>query len=162
MVILRSLVFTLVVPGSVTVWIPLLLLQSGGQPTSYEIGALQFIGVLPIALGAALYLWSVWDFASAGKGTPAPWDAPRQVVIRGPYRLTRNPMYVAVELILLGEAVVLERRLLAAYAGVIGLLFYLFVRYYEEPTLRRRFGATYEEYCRAVPRWLPGTKRANR
>src|SRR5260370_38562745 len=93
MVILRTLICTVLVPGSVTVWVPALLLSSGVRSRASPLGALRWIGLAPIALGAALYLWCAWNFASAGKGTPAPWDPPRQVVARGLHRFTRNPMY---------------------------------------------------------------------
>lgn len=156
MVFIRAAIFTVLVPGSVTVWISALLLSSGVRLFSADIGAFQFTGVFPIALGAALYLWCAWDFASASKGTPAPWDPPRQVIARGLYRFTRNPMYVAVGLTLLGEAIFYGSLTLLAYAGLVWLLFQLFVVFYEEPALSRKFGASYQAYCRAVPRWVPG------
>jgi protein-S-isoprenylcysteine O-methyltransferase Ste14 len=162
MVLVRTLIFTVLVPGSVTVWIPAHLLSSSVQSRASHLGVFQLIGLAPIAIGAALYLWCAADFAFAGQGTPAPWDAPRRVVSRGLYQRTRNPMYLAVGLVLLGEAICFESLTLLAYACFIGMLFHLFVVFYEEPTLKRKFGAAYEAYCRAVPRWMPRIMRGKR
>ena len=117
------------------------------------------LGVVPIAIGLACYLWCAWDFATAGQGTPGPWDAPRRFVARGLYRIVRNPMYIGVVLILLGESIVFKSLSLLIYAALVWVAFFLTVVGYEEPTLTKRFGATYEEYCRTVPRWLPRRRR---
>lgn len=150
---LKNLIFTIVVPGSVTVLFPMLLLRGGAMRV--ELGALRFAGLPLMALGGLIYLWTVWDFATLGRGTPAPIDAPRVLVARGLYRTVRNPMYVGVLSVLAGEALFFESALLGVYAGLIGLAFHLFVVYYEEPTLRRTFGEAYVEFCQRVPRWLP-------
>jgi protein-S-isoprenylcysteine O-methyltransferase Ste14 len=156
--LVKTLIFTVLVPGTVTVVVPYRLLASGARPQS----TLGLVGILPIALGAALYLWCAWDFASAGRGTPAPVDPPKVLVSRGPYRVVRNPMYVGVLLILLGEGIVFASQTILGYALLAWLFFHLFVVFYEEPTLRRKFGAFYEEYCRTVPRWIPRPRRASR
>lgn len=158
----RALIFTLLVPGSVTVGVPYLLLSSGARAAAPANGPIQLAGLVPMAVGAAIYLWCAWDFAATGKGTPGPWDAPRVFVSRGPYRRVRNPMYIGVELILSGEAIVFGSWMLAAYAALVWVIFHLFVLLYEEPALARKFGSSYQEYCRAVPRWLPGKRRAGR
>jgi len=113
--------------------------------------------VIVMVIGAVIMLRCVWDFAWTGRGTPAPWDAPRHLVIRGLYRYVRNPMYVGMGLFLVGEAFVLPpvtwRMLVivvSAFAAVT-----LFILFYEEPTLRGLFGSEYEEYCRNVRRWIP-------
>jgi protein-S-isoprenylcysteine O-methyltransferase Ste14 len=155
MVIVRTLIFTIFVPGSVAAGAPYLLLSSDVELLSYGIGNFRFTGVLPMALGALSYLWCAWNFAFVGKGTPAPIDPPKVLVSRGLYRVVRNPMYVGVGLILVGEAIVFESLTLLAYALFVWSMFHLFIVYYEEPTLRRKFGAAYEEYCKAVPRWMP-------
>lgn len=158
-VLLRTLVFAIFVPGSVTVGMPFLILWLDEGTLSYDIGAFRFVGALPMAVGAAIVSWCALDFALVGKGTPLPIDAPRRLVSSGLYRLVRNPMYVGVDLILLGEALVFHSLALVIYAVIVGSLFYLFVVYVEEPGLRERFGLAYEEYCKAVPRWVPRLHR---
>ena len=153
MTIIRTAIFTLLMPGTVTVAGPYLLLSTGGGSSPTEISILP--GVIPIAIGLACYLWCAWDFATAGQGTPGPWDAPRRFVARGLYRIVRNPMYIGVVLILLGESMVFKSFSLLIYAALVWVAVFLMVVGYEEPTLKKRFGATYEEYCRTVPRWLP-------
>jgi protein-S-isoprenylcysteine O-methyltransferase Ste14 len=154
-VIVRNLVFTVVVPGAGAVWLPWWIL---GRFTPAA-GAVVWPAIAVIALGAALYLWCVWMFAIVGRGTPGPWDAPRQVVAAGPYRFVRNPIYLAALLVVLGEALLFLSLPLLGYAVVMAIVFHLFVIFYEERTLRRRFGESYLEYRRAVPRWFPRPPR---
>ena len=104
------------------------------------------------------YFWCAWDFAFAGEGTPAPIDPPKMLVWQGLYRIVRNPIYVGVLLVLLGEAILFESQMLLAYVPVVWLWLHLFTVYYEEPTLRKKFGDVYEQYCAAVPRWIPRLK----
>ena len=158
-ILLRTLIFTILVPGSVTALIPYWILRSRPGP-DFEISALRLGGILPIVLGAAVYFSCAWEFVRTGGGTPAPIDPPKALVARGLYRYTRNPMYVGVVSILVGEAVLFQSRRLLAYALVVGLLFHAFVLLYEEPTLRQKFGPSYEEYLKAVPRWFPRLRRA--
>jgi protein-S-isoprenylcysteine O-methyltransferase Ste14 len=158
-ILLRTLIFTILVPGSVTVLIPCWILRS--RPSAdYEISAFRLGGILPIVLGAAVYFSCAWEFVKTGVGTPAPIDAPKALVARGLYRYTRNPMYVGVASILVGEAVFFQSLRLLAYALIVGLLFHAFILLYEEPTLRRKFGPSYEEYLKAVPRWIPNLRPA--
>jgi protein-S-isoprenylcysteine O-methyltransferase Ste14 len=98
-------------------------------------------------------------FATVGRGTPAPWDAPRRVVAVGPYRWVRNPIYVAALLVVVGEAWLFLSMALLVYAGAVAMFLHLLVIGYEEPTLGRRFGETYAEYRRTVPRWIPRPPR---
>jgi protein-S-isoprenylcysteine O-methyltransferase Ste14 len=162
MLVIRTLIFTVLVPGSVAAWVPYLLLSSGLRASTHHLGSFRFLGLLTVVFGAALYVWCAAEFAFAGEGTPAPWDPPGRVVAGGLYRRTRNPMYLAIGSVLLGEAILFESLPLLAYSSLIGALFHLFVVCYEEPALKRKFGADYEAYCRAVPRWLPWTRRGNR
>ena len=159
-VIVKTLIFTVFVPGSVTVGGPYLLLSSDVELLSYEIGDFRLIGIFPIALGTVFYIWCAWDFAVGGKGTPAPFDPPKMLVSRGLYRMVRNPMHVGVLLILVGEAIAFESLALFAYAILVGSSFHLFVVYYEQPNLKGKFRAPYEEYCKVVPRWIPGIRCA--
>jgi protein-S-isoprenylcysteine O-methyltransferase Ste14 len=110
---------------------------------------------VPTAVGVAVVLWCEWDFATFGRGTPFPLDAPKQLVARGLYRFVRNPMYVGVLLAILGQALWFESAATLWYAMVAALFFHLFVVFYEEPTLRRKFGESYAQYAKAVPRWMP-------
>jgi protein-S-isoprenylcysteine O-methyltransferase Ste14 len=149
--IVKTLIFTVFVPGTVAVYIPSRLRGAGPG----AISAIAMAGIVPIALGVAIYLWCAWDFATFGRGTPLPLDAPKQLVARGPYRLVRNPMYVGVLLAILGQALWFGSIATLWYALGVALLFHLFVVFYEEPALRRTFGESYARYTKAVPRWLP-------
>ena len=112
---------------------------------------------MPSVLGFAIALRCVWDFGWTGQGTPAPVAPPKRLVVVGFYRYVRNPMYLGFFAGWAGLWVVFGRANLAAIlvvgVGVLGVV--LFVRFYEEPALKKKFGANYDEYCRNVPRWLP-------
>ncbi len=151
----KTLIFTLLAPGSVTMLAPYLLLSSGRVQYAWQIGPLRFLGILPIILGVFFYLRCAWDFTFTGQGTPAPIDPPKRFVAKGLYRIVRSPMYVGITLILTGESIAFESAKLLAYAAILWLGFHLFVIFYEEPTLKKKFGTIYEEYCRSVPRWIP-------
>jgi protein-S-isoprenylcysteine O-methyltransferase Ste14 len=154
--LIRNLLFTLVVPGSGAVWIPLWILsRRGSMPTPAAWYAASLI-----VIGAVLYLSCVWHFAIVGCGTPGPWDAPRQFVAVGPYRWLRNPIYIAALLVVLGEAWLFLSLPLLLYSAAMAIFLHLFVIGYEEPTLRRSFGETYVQYVRTVPRWIPRPPRA--
>jgi protein-S-isoprenylcysteine O-methyltransferase Ste14 len=146
--LLKNLLFTVLVPGTVAVYLPLLL--AGDRAPAWGPAALVLFG-----FGAGLYGWCVWDFARFGRGTPAPIDAPRRLVVHGPYRVVRNPMYVAVLAVIAGQAVLFRTPALLVYGAAIVGCFALFVTLYEEPHLRRTFGAEYEDYTARVGRWLP-------
>ncbi len=152
MLFLRALLFTVLIPGPVTVLVPIVLLAGGLHMGVWL--AVRFLGLLPIVIGVGMYAWCTWDFGVAGHGTPAPYDPPLQLVTRGLYRHTRNPIYVAIVLIICGEALLFDSLTLLGYAVLLLLLFHLRVALFEEPRLRRKFGEQYEQYCRAVPRWL--------
>ncbi|MGH9777946.1 MAG: methyltransferase family protein [Candidatus Acidiferrales bacterium] len=152
---LKVLLFILLVPGSATVWIPYFLLPR--SPT-FDLGSLRWLGLVPLLVGAAVLLRCIWEFAARGRGTPAPVDPPKTLVVSGLYRYVRNPMYVGVLLTLIGEALVLGWWSLVAYPLLFAPFFHLYVVFYEERTLRRKFGAAYDDYRRAVPRWIPRLK----
>jgi len=153
--LLKNLLFTVLIPGTVAVYLPLRIAAGGPRASG---GAFAF-ALAVLALGAAIYAWCVWDFASFGRGTPAPIDAPKKLVVRGLYRYTRNPMYVGVLTVILGWAVLFRAPQLIVYAVVVGTCFHLFIVLYEEPHLAREFGSEYEAYRAQVARWLPRPSR---
>jgi protein-S-isoprenylcysteine O-methyltransferase Ste14 len=159
MVALRSLFFTILIPGTVAGVFPWLLLQSS-QEAVWPGPSIWLIGLLPLLAGLMLFFWSNGLFTFVGKGTLAPIDAPVFLVRGGPYQWVRNPMYVAVLTIILSEAILFHSLLLVGYGLIVGTLMHLFVVFYEEPTLRRQFGESYETYLHTVPRWLPHRVRS--
>ncbi len=149
---LKTLVFTVLVPGTVTVAVPYSMLPRGALSA---VGPSRLLGLIPILAGAAGYLSCAWNFAFVGRGTPAPIDPPKTLVARGLHRFVRNPMYLAVGSIVLGEAIVFWSKALLIYGLGLCMAFHLIVVFYEEPALREKFGTSYGEYCRVVPRWFP-------
>jgi protein-S-isoprenylcysteine O-methyltransferase Ste14 len=154
MALLKTFVFTIFVPGTVTVVLPFFLLTRAPQLFLLDLGGFRYLALLPILFGAVIYLWSAGAFSLIGKGTPAPIDEPKLLVVSGPYRWTRNPMYVAVLSVLSGEGLLFGSGTLFIYAGVFFLIACLFVLLYEEPHLLKKYGESYREYSAAVPRWI--------
>jgi protein-S-isoprenylcysteine O-methyltransferase Ste14 len=155
MLFIRSVFFTILQPGTVTVLIPYWLISSRGTEVQTSFQPLRWLGLPFMAIGAATLLWCIWDFFSSGRGTISPIDPPKHLVVRGLYRYVRNPMYVAVVTILLGEAIFFMSSPVLIEAGIFFVLATLFVVLYEEPTLRRKFGESYERYKQTVGRWIP-------
>jgi protein-S-isoprenylcysteine O-methyltransferase Ste14 len=154
--VIRTLIFTIFIPGFWTVMMPYWILPRGARPDWRGAGA---AGWLLVAAGIALYFaCAFWGFAVRGKGTPLPADPPKKLVVVGPYRIVRNPMYWSVAFVMLGEAAVFHSVALVDLAAVFFVGVNLFVLFFEEPGLRQKFGAEYEEYCRRTPRWLPRLK----
>src|SRR6185312_4881458 len=150
---LRAIFFVLLLPGTVAGYIPFGILDSEHRLRVLELSLSSVgAGILAIA-GALVLLRCVWDFFARGKGTLAPIDPPRVLVVSGLYRFTRNPMYNGVLALLLGEAWLFGSVSLLEYALVVIILFHLFVVFYEEPALTSQFGESYQAYRRAVPRW---------
>jgi protein-S-isoprenylcysteine O-methyltransferase Ste14 len=147
----KNLLFTVLVPGTVAVFVPF---QIAGSRAAASGAAFAFAVAL-LAVGAAVYAWCVWDFAMFGRGTPAPIDAPKKLVVRGLYHYTRNPMYVGVLTVILGWATLFQSAYLLLYALGVGCAFHSFIVFYEERHLAREFGAEYAAYRRRVGRWLP-------
>jgi protein-S-isoprenylcysteine O-methyltransferase Ste14 len=152
--VLRSVFFALLLPGSVTLLIPYYILSPGGIRVSHW-GPWQLLGLAAIATGATILIRCIVEFARSGRGTLAPDDPPRTLVVQGLYRYVRNPMYVGVTSVLLGEAALFRSSALLYYTAVWFVIVNLFVIFYEEPTLRARFGESYEQYRRTVWRWIP-------
>lgn len=154
MVALRSLFFTILMPGTVAGVVPWLLLQSS-EGAVRLVPSLWLIGLAPLLAGVVLFFWCNGLFTFVGKGTLAPIDAPVFLVRAGPYQWVRNPMYIAVLMIILSEALLFHALVLVGYALVVGTAMHLFVVFVEEPSLRRQFAESYETYLHTVPRWVP-------
>ncbi len=115
----------------------------------------EMFGIIFMLAGGLLALTCVGIFVVRGRGTPAPFDPPRDFVAIGPYKHVRNPMYIGALTVLSGFGLYEHSSSILVFALVWFLLAHLFVVYLEEPDLRRKFGASYEDYCKAVPRWIP-------
>jgi protein-S-isoprenylcysteine O-methyltransferase Ste14 len=152
---LASALFLVLAPGTVAGLVPWLISRWRFRPASDAWLPFQILGALLIAAGAAGLLDSFARFALQGQGTPAPAFPTRRLVITGLYRYVRNPMYMAVTASTLGQGLLLLNARVLAYGAVVWLAFHLFVVGYEEPTLRSSFGSQYQDFCRAVPRWIP-------
>ena len=153
---LRSIAWALLLPGLFAGYVPWrffglahVQIDLNRPPPAH------IVGLAMVAAGAALLIACIWEFASSGRGTLAPVDPPRELVVRGLYRYVRNPMYLSVTMIVLGEVLLTGSCGLLIYWAVWFVATNLFVIGYEEPTLRRRFGESYERYTRDVGRWLP-------
>lgn len=149
-----SAVFFLIAPGVVAGLVPWMLTDwhnqsgSGWQP-------LHLVGTILILVGLTVLVGAFVRFVREGLGTPAPVAPTERLVVGGAYRYVRNPMYLAVLAIIVGQAMALDRTVLLYYAAMVFAAVFAFVHGYEEPTLSRRFGAAYEAYRRNVPAWLP-------
>lgn len=152
MTALKSFLFLVLAPGMVAGYIPLAWLRRGVQ---IETGFLAYFALPLWTLGGVILLWSFWNFLREGQGTPAPIDPPRELVAAGFYRYTRNPMYMGVLAVILGHFLWFGYWNLLLYALLVFVIFHTFVTYYEEPTLKRKFGTPYEDYLKRVPRWIP-------
>lgn len=154
-VVARAVIYATLFIGLFLIFVPARVLSSSGVVAPQTIGPWQGAAMLVGAAGAALALSCIVTFALVGKGTPAPFDPPRRLVVRGPYRFVRNPMYLGAGLAMTGAALFYQSGALFGYVGVSMLVTHLFVVVYEEPTLRRTFGKDYEAYCDKVGRWWP-------
>lgn len=151
----RTLPFVLL-PVLVVVVVPAVLLVTVAAGWSLAPGPLTTAGIFAIAGGFLLALWSVSELVRGGRSSPAPTDDPAELVTTGPYALSRNPMFVAVVLLLAGEALFVGAVALGVYAALVALGLHLVVTRYEEPRLRDQFGEAYEAYCEETPRWVVG------
>src|SRR5436190_23748569 len=154
-VLVRAVTYAALFIGFVLVCLPGRFLSWSGIVAPATTGAPQVAGMIMVMIGTALALWCVFTFVFIGKGTPAPFDPPRKLVIRGPYRFVRNPMYIGAGMTLAGAALFYQSLPLLGYTALFFLATHLFVVLYEEPTLRRTFGDEYEAYCDRVKRWIP-------
>lgn len=153
----KTLVIGPVFLSIVAFLVPLGIFMATRHRVVSDMGAVRYTGLVPILLGACLSLWCVKDFVVCGQGTPAPFDPPTRLVLQGPYRYVRNPMYVGLFLVLVGEAMLYCSLFVLLYALFLVAAAHIFVVFYEEPTLRQKFGESYEQYLNSIPRWLPRT-----
>jgi protein-S-isoprenylcysteine O-methyltransferase Ste14 len=160
---LRHLLAIAILPVSVTVLVPLWIartnqieLTRAATPGAW---AALIVGILVSGIGLFFFAYSLHEFATRGRGTLAPWDAPRRLVVRGPYRYVRNPMITGVLFILFGEALLLRSPPHLVWALIFLGMNAIYIPLIEEPQLRRRFGQDYIDYCRKVPRILPRRSR---
>ena len=144
----RAVAAFLILPGAVGFLVPWLLRPDPAHRSFHA------LALAPLTIGIFLLLWCVRDFYVAGKGTLAPWDPPRRLVIVGLYRRSRNPMYVAVSLVLIGWALAYRSEALLIYALAVMLMFHLRVVFFEEPWLARTHGEDWQRYRTRVPRWF--------
>jgi protein-S-isoprenylcysteine O-methyltransferase Ste14 len=152
---LKSLLFFILVASIGAIYIPFYLLP--GQP-QVETGLFAFLAFPLWLLGGVMILWCFWNFTFHGHGTPAPIDPPKELVVTGLYRYVRNPIYLGVLTIIIGHFLWFKTIWMLVYAVAAFLFFHLFITLFEEPTLKRKFGAVYESYCKSVPRWMPKVK----
>ena len=152
-VLVRAVTYAALFIGFVLVYLPGRFLSWSGIVAPATTRVPQVAGMIMVAIGTVIALWCVFTFVFIGKGTPAPFDPPRKLVVRGPYRFVRNPMYIGAGMTLAGAALYYQSLLIFIYAALFSLITHLFVVLYEEPTLRRTFGSDYEAYCSRVNRW---------
>lgn len=151
---IRSLVWTALLPGLVAGYLPWRYFGISQVDVVWT-NVRQVLGLICIGVGVGLLATCIWEFARRGRGTLAPVDPPRVLVVQGLYRYVRNPMYLSVTAIVLGEVLVTGSPYLLAYWAAWFVTVNVFVMAYEEPTLRRQFGESYVDYTRSVGRWLP-------
>jgi len=156
---LRSILWTLLLPGMVAGYIPWRFFGLAHAHLTL-VNPVHILALVLLKLGAVLLIACIWEFAKSGRGTLSPVDPPRELVVRGLYRYVRNPMYLSVTLIVLGEFLLTGSRALFIYWLMFFSAANLFVIVYEEPNLRRRFGASYERYTQRVGRWIPRLRPA--
>ena len=153
--VLETVLHTVIFPGAVMVAVPFVLLSHCPELYAFSSPSGRVVGGLLILGSMVLGSWCTHHFIAVGQGTPNPLDPPVFLVRAGPYQIVRNPMYLSVVAALAGEAVAFGSVTLLAYLMLVVVVIHFVVVFYEEPTIRRSFGAAYEDYCKRVPRWLP-------
>ena len=155
MAILGSALFFVAAPSVVAGLIPWWITRWEFQPPFFDLQATRAVGILLIFVGLPGLVDSFARFALQGLGTPAPIAPTQNLVVTGLYRYVRNPMYVSVVAVILGQAILFGDWRLMTYGGIMWLTFHTFVLTYEEPVLAQRFGPQYEDFRANVPRWIP-------
>jgi len=153
-ILARAVTYSTLFIGLLLVFVPGRILERSAMVKPAQLGAVECAGIVVAVAGGAIALWCIMTFVLVGRGTPAPFDPPRKLVVKGPYRYVRNPMYIGAALALSGAALFYRSAPLFGYAVVFLLVAHVFVVSYEEPTLVRLFGAEYEAYRARVGRWL--------
>jgi protein-S-isoprenylcysteine O-methyltransferase Ste14 len=154
-ILLNTIIFSILAPGGVTIGIPYLLLNSplNIPLLQFEPTAFRWLSIFLMMAGFLIYLWCTTDFVMRGRGSPNPDAAPTRLVVSGLYRYTRNPMYVGLLTVIVGEGLWVGSALLFLFAMVAFIIVHLRVLHYEEPTLLKLFGDDYSAYRKRVPRW---------
>ena len=152
MTLFKSLLYLIFESGLFALYVPLAFFRTGPR---VQTGVLTFLSIPLWLIGSTIVLWCFKDFTFKGHGTPLPADPPKELVITGPYRYVRNPIYVSVAFIYVGYFLWFGYWAILMFAALALIGAHFFVVLYEEPTLKRRFGDSYEEYLKRVPRWIP-------
>ena len=155
LILLRALIYATLFVAFFLVVIPQRILRTSGFVGGETFGLNDVLGLALVGLGFVLVLWCLVTFALVGKGTAAPFDPPRRLVVVGPYRFVRNPIYIGAVVAMLGAAMVLWSGWLVLYAIAVLIVTHLLVVLYEEPHLHRVFGQPYDDYVKIVHRWIP-------
>ncbi len=158
MTAIKTILFFLLVPvlfiGVIPVWLVL------AEPALFSFGVLRWLAIPLWLAGWAILVWACWSFTVQGRGTPSPLDPPRELVVTGPYRFVRNPIYLAATTVLVGYVLWSPSLPILLMPVICITAAYLFVRFYEEIHLARTFGPDYGQYRKSVPGWFPGPGRA--
>jgi len=160
--LLKATVVTLLMPGSVLFLIPTVILHRSGVHDWPEMTVLNLFAATTGLAGLAVLLYCIWGFAVNGRGTLAPIDPPKVLIVRGLYRYTRNPMYLGNIIVLVSGAFLFRSAGLFIYACIVLLCFHLFIVFYEERHLRSQFGQSYTDYLNSVPRWGISISRSHK
>jgi protein-S-isoprenylcysteine O-methyltransferase Ste14 len=153
--IVFSAIFAVIAPGTVGILLPWYITRWNFHEPFFHLYFLRWLGGLLIILALPILLNAFGRFAIEGFGTPAPIMPTRHLIVTGPYRYVRNPMYVSVLALIIGQALLFGSISLLIYGAMVWSLFHLFVLFYEEPKLRKTYGEEFESFCRNVPRWVP-------
>lgn len=154
-VLFRALVYSTLFISLVLIFLPATVLARVGVPAPEALGVWQLSGIALGAAGAVVAFSCIFTFVVVGRGTPAPFDPPRRLVVTGPYRFVRNPMYIGAAMALTGAALFYRSWAVMGYLAALAIVTHLLVTFYEEPTLRRLFGDDYRAYCARTGRWWP-------
>jgi protein-S-isoprenylcysteine O-methyltransferase Ste14 len=160
LILIKTAIFTAVAPFTIGWWLPLEVHRRYDRPDDAlpAYAARVILSLAFLLMGAVTYLWCAWDFSVKGLGTPAPIDAPKNLVVNGLYCYVRNPMYLGVFLLVASRAVFFWSLAIFLYLVLVAVCFHLFILWYEEPHLQKVFGRPYLDYCRRVPRWIPRSR----